>query len=762
MSDTNASKQKPAAVEKLTKDAFEKPEYYFNRELSWLDFNYRCIEDAYDSNNPLLEQLNFLAIASSNLDEFFMVRVAGVIDQLLAGVEIAENKTYMTPDALLTGISQRNHRNVSYQYKRYHQLIKLLPKVDYQIKKMHHLSTSEKEEVDYYFKTRVLPILSPLGIDAYRPFPHLVNKALNVYVCLEKDGAQYTAILPIPQLIERYLVIEGKCKTVVLIEDILIFYLPEIFKGYSVNYAFPFRITRNTDFEISEDDASDLLVLIEDYVQQRKNGMAVRLEVDFSSIDQSIHSVLTSLLEHLELEERSLYVIEGPLDLTFLFDLRDQMGAEHPEYLHNPYEPYLNPMHLGENLFKSAKDHDIFLHHPYDSFQPVIELVAHAAQDPQTVAIKQTLYRVSKESPIITALKQAALNGIEVTVLVELKARFDEENNVFWARELEEAGCHVLYGVSDLKTHSKITLVIRKEDVQIQPYLHLGTGNYNDKTAKLYTDMGIITTHPELTADATAFFNYLSGFTQRPDYQHLHVSPFAIRDSLMDYIDEEIKYQKENGKGRIIAKMNSLTDKPLIQKLYQASQAGVKIDLIVRGICCLRPGIPGISENIQVRSIVGRLLEHSRIYYFYRNGHDHLFLSSADMMTRNMIKRVEIEFPILNQAIEHEIKNYLELQLVDNLKARDLQYSGEYIRPDVSENTKINSQEILIEKARDQQRKLDARVNSQVKNKRSNHGGEKHDAKSSKTKSLKNSSSTANKLSLWQRLLKWFRPLKDS
>lgn len=759
MSESNLKKQKAPAVPSADERTFDNPEYYFNRELSWLDFNYRCIEDAYDANNPLLEQLNFLAIGSSNLDEFFMVRVAGVIDQYLAGVEIAENKTYMSPNALLEAISVRNQRNVSYQYKRYHELMALLPNLNYKIKKMNELSPMEKGEVDYYFKKLVLPTLSPLGIDAYRPFPQLVNKAINIYIRLEKDGEFFTAILPIPQLIDRYFIVDGKCKAVVLIEDIIQSYLEDLFEGYTISYAFPFRITRNADFEISEDGASDLLVLIEDYIQQRKNGMAVRLEVDFSLLDKPEETALSALLNYFELEERALYSLDGPLDLTFLYDLRDQIGEEQPEHLHEPYEPFLNPNHIGENLFKSAKDHDIFLHHPYDSFQPVIELVRHAAQDPQTVAIKQTLYRVSKNSPIIAALKQAAQNGIEVTVLVELKARFDEENNVYWARELEEAGCHVLYGVSELKTHSKITLIIRKEGDKLQPYLHLGTGNYNDKTATLYTDMGIITTHPELTEDASAFFNYLSGFSQRPDYQHLHVSPFAIRDSLMDYIDEEIKFQKENGNGRIIAKMNSLTDKPLIQKLYEASQAGVKIDLIVRGICCLRPGIPGVSENIQVRSIVGRLLEHSRIYYFYRNGQDHLFLSSADMMTRNMINRVEIEFPILDKDIGQEIIDYLELQLSDTLKARELNYTGEYTRPVDANERKINSQEVLIDKVVSKQNLLKTAQRSKNKHPNDSPTPKAGLNKRSGTTSTKKIVPNITKLSLLERFFNWLRNL---
>lgn len=680
-------------------ESLNKPEYFFNRELSWLDFNKRVIEEAYDSENPFLEQLNFLAIGSSNLDEFFMVRVAGVYDQYLANVEVSETKTYLSPLELLTAISEKNHLNTQLQYERYHQLIGLLPNLGSELKRVSDLSTAELAEAERLFEELIGPTLSPLGIDAYRPFPHLTNKLINIMVRLERDGLKHNAIVPIPALVQRYLTLDsGLNKTIILTEDLIIHFIQRLFIGYKVSFAYPFRITRNADFDIIEDSASDLLGLIEDYVKKRKSGMAIRVEIDTSHLETFLPHQAEYLLDSLELHPNDLYQINGPLDLTFLFDLRDQLGVEHPELLYKPYDSYLNPAHLGEDLFTSAKQQDLFFHHPYDSFEPIVSLVDHAATDPQTISIKQTLYRVSKNSPIIAALKKAAEHGKEVTVLVELKARFDEENNVFWARELEDAGCHVLYGVSDLKTHSKITLIIRQEEEKLQSYVHLGTGNYNDKTAKLYTDMGIITTHPEIGEDAINFFNYLSGYSDRPTYQHLHVSPFEIRDSLLDYIDEEIHYQREYGNGRIIAKMNSLSDKRLIMKLYEASQAGVEIDLIVRGICCLRPGIKGVSETIRVRSIVGRLLEHPRIYYFYRNGTRHLFLSSADMMTRNMTKRVEIEFPILDRRIEAEIIDVLEMQLHDTMKARELQHNGDYIRPNRTQ-VKLNAQEELLRRA---------------------------------------------------------------
>ena len=732
MSENTVNKDMLPAVDDLNQEYFstdeplDAPKYYFNRELSWLDFNYRCIEEAYDSSNPILEQLNFLAIASSNLDEFFMVRVAGVYDQFYAGVEIAENKTMMTPDNLLEAISQKNQRNVKYQYKRYHELKEKLKPLGYQIKEIDELTEEELAEASYYFKSLVQPTLSPLGVDAYRPFPHLTNKLTNILVNLSetkitKKGNEKTkehhAIIPIPALLDRYMVLDTRSeKSIILIEDLIMYHLEDLFQGMTINYAYPFRITRNADFDIIEDDAADLLVVIENYIKKRKNGVAVRIEIDKNQLPERDESYTQFLQEVLEVESRAMYFVDGPIDLTFLFGVREDIGKQHPADLFPPFSPYLDPKHMGESLYHEITKNDVYIFPPYSSFDPIVSFVDHAAEDPQTVSIKQTLYRVSKNSPIISALKKAADNGKEVTVLVELKARFDESNNVFWARELEEAGCHVLYGVSELKTHSKITMVIRKEGNKIRRYVHLGTGNYNDKTAKIYTDMGIFTANEKIGEDATNFFNYLSGYTERPKYHHLHVSPFAIRDSLMDYIDEEIQYQKEFGNGRIIAKMNSLTDKPLIKKLYEASQANVQIDLIVRGICCLRPGVPGISDNIRVRSIVGRFLEHPRVYFFNRNNEHHLFLSSADMMTRNMVKRVEIEFPILDKDIEKKIVDYLDLQLKDTLKARELQPDGEYTRPDRSQ-VQINSQEQMMKYAENRKKELVKATEESVKKK---------------------------------------------
>lgn len=690
-----------------TKD-FDCPDYYFNRELSWLDFNYRVIDEAYDPNNPLLEQLAFLAIATSNADEFFMVRVAGVVDQFHANIAISENKTQMSPKALLEKIGEYQRRNNMYQYRRYHHLINnKLTALNYHVSMMKNLTAEEYLQAKTYFHQLVLPTLSPLGIDAYRPFPMLKNNAINIFVHLEKDGQELSAIVPIPTLLDRYITVDADGKNrIIFIEDLIIQELDTLFEGYNIQYAFPFRISRSADFDIKEDNASDLINLIEDYIKKRRTGIAVRLEIDTRFVTDFNKIHYKYLAKALELTKRSIYLIDGPLDLTYLFALTSEIGAIYPQHLYPEFIPYLNPAYLGEQLFESIRKGDLFFNHPYDSFKSVESFIEEASIDPNTIAIKQTLYRVSKKSPIIQSLKTAAENGKEVTVLVELKARFDEENNVFWAKELEEAGCHVIYGVSDLKTHSKVTLVIRREGNMIRRYVHLGTGNYNDKTAKIYTDMGIMTADYAVGEDTVKFFNYISGYTERPEYTHLHVAPFAIRDSLMDYIDEEINYQKEFGNGRIVAKMNSLTDITLIQKLYEASQAGVRVDLIVRGICCLKPGIPGISENIYVRSIVGRFLEHSRIYTFHSNGKQRVFLSSADMMTRNMIKRVEIEFPVLDKTISNEIIAILEIQLADNLKARELQISGDYTRPDRTHAEPLNAQEYQMAQANQRRAQL--------------------------------------------------------
>lgn len=672
------------------------PQYYNNRELSWLDFNYRVLQESYDKNNPLLEKLNFISIFSSNLDEFFMVRVAGLKDQVKMGYDKPENKAQMTPQEQLDAIKIKNTDYVNTQYQRYNELIKELANYDIEMVKPEDLSDALIEKLEQEFKLSVLPTLTPLGIDAYHPFPKLNNKSLNIFVDIDTEDAINSAIVQIPSLIPRFLTLnEGTKQYVVMVEDVITYFINYLFTGYEVLNTFTFRITRNADLTIHEDGAEDLLIEIERFLKERKSGSAVRLELDCRTSEKEN---VEWLINQLEIEDNDIYYLDGPLDLTFLFGLVDHLSHKLKYLTYEKYTPQ-PPRSLGnKNIYQLSLERDIFFHHPYDSFEPIVDFIRQAADDPNTIAIKQTLYRVSKDSPIINSLKEAAENGKQVTVLVELKARFDEENNVHWARMLEDAGCHVIYGMTHLKTHSKIALVVKRINNELTSFVHLGTGNYNDKTAKLYTDMGIITTNKDIAEDAINFFNYLSGYSTKPEYNKLIVAPYDIRDVFIDRIDKEIRSHLQHGNGKIMMKMNSLTDKTIIEKLFEASQAGVKIQLIIRGICCLKPGIPGISENIEVVSIVGRLLEHSRIYYFHNNSEAHIYLSSADVMTRNMIKRVEILFPVEDKSIGQRLVNYMNLQLSDNQKGRYQDAQGLYHYVE-NNSSPLNSQSYLMQEA---------------------------------------------------------------
>ncbi|MCI2253270.1 RNA degradosome polyphosphate kinase [Domibacillus sp. PGB-M46] len=658
------------------------PRYYNNRELSWLNFNKRVLEESSDLNNPLLERMKFLAIFSSNLDEFFMVRVAGLKDQVKAGFNKPENKAGLTPKQQLNRISIKAHELVETQNRILREeILPALKEEGFLLKKPAELVDEQQRFLLDYFDNEVFPVLTPMAIDAYRPFPMLLNKSLNLVVMLQNDEPEAemdrVAIVQVPGVLERTIEVPSEeGGTFVLLEDVLEYFIDRVFQGYVVKNVNIFRITRNADMEIHEEGARDLLLEIEKELKKRKWGAAVRLEIKSQDLDQD---VLDYLLEELEIHFKDVYEIDGPIDLTFLFPFTKKLSTLREGLTYETFIPQL-PIDLSsrENIFEKVLQQDILFYHPYESFEPVVDFISQAADDPTVLAIKMTLYRVSGDSPIIESLKRAAEKGKQVTVLVELKARFDEENNVQWAKELEKAGCHVIYGMHNLKTHSKITLVVRKRAGQIERFVHLGTGNYNDATAKLYTDHGLITSKKEFGVDATNFFNYLSGYMNKPKYNHLVVAPFDIQDAFIKLIDEEIDNHKKYGNGRIIAKMNSLTDKRLIMKLYEASNAGVQIDCIIRGICCMRPGIPGVSENIRVISIVGRFLEHSRIYYFHHNGERNIYLSSADMMTRNMIKRVEILFPILDHTLKNRLTDFLHLQLSDTAKARYQDNEGNY------------------------------------------------------------------------------------
>jgi len=690
----------------LLLEEIAKPQYYNNRELSWLAFNERVLEEAEDINNPLLERLKFLAIFSSNLDEFFMVRVAGLQDQVRAGFHKPENKSGLTPKEQLAKIAERTQALVRRQTEVYRHLIyDLLPQHNVHIADMKDLNSTQKSFINEMFAETIFPVLTPVAVDAYRPFPTLLGKTLNLLVLLEQDESdlesrEKVAIVQVPSVLDRYIKVpseEGKT-VVILLEDVIVAHIEKLFYGYSVKSAQAFRLTRNADLTIHEEGARDLLVEIEKELKKRKWGVGSRLEVRVGEMNEE---VLRYLLDEFEIEESDVFHIDGPLDLTFMFSFVKgiSVGREHLEYESFIPQPPLD-LQSDENIFEKALQQDIFFHHPYESFAPIVDFISEAAVNPNVLAIKQTLYRVSGNSPIIQALKLAAENGKQVTVLVELKARFDEENNVHWAKQLEQAGCLVIYGMNNLKTHSKITLVVSRRNGKIERFVHLGTGNYNDATAKIYTDMGIITTDKEFGIDATNFFNYLSGYTEKPTFNHLVVAPFDIRDEFIRLMDEEIACHKKYGNGFIRAKMNSLTDKDLMMKLYEASIAGVKVELIIRGICCIRPGIPGISENITVTSIVGRFLEHSRIYWFHHNGENKVYLSSADMMTRNMIKRVEILFPVYASEAKTRIIDIMNAQLMDTAKARIQDSNGKYHYKefDRSEDP-LNSQEIFLKEA---------------------------------------------------------------
>ena len=571
---------------------------------------------------------------------------------------------------------------------------------------MEQLTKEQKSFLENYFDEQIFPVLTPMAIDAYRPFPMLLNKSINLAVSLESnqdlDNKQQLAIVQVPSVLGRFIevpFIDGTT-SFILLEDVISFFSGKLFSGYKVVSVTQFRITRNADLEIHEEGARDLLQQIEKELKKRKWGAAVRLELKAEKLDKRI---LGYLLDELEINEEDTYYISGPLDKTFLFSFYKVFASRRHDLAYEPFIPKPSSEIEGdEDIFQNALKRDMLFHHPYESFQPILDFVSDAANDPDVLAIKQTLYRVSGDSPVIEALKRAAENGKQVTVLVELKARFDEENNVQWAKELEKAGCHVIYGMTHLKTHSKITLVVRRKNGNIEQFVHLGTGNYNDQTAKTYTDFGYITTKHKFGIDATHFFNYLSGYTQKPDYHHLVVAPDDIRGEFIKLIDSEIEIHKKHGNGHIIAKMNSLTDKKLIIKLYEASTEGVKIELIIRGICCLIPGIEKVSENIRVISIVGRFLEHSRIYYFHQNGEEKIYLSSADMMTRNMEKRVEILFPIFEGKLKKKIKNFLDLELSDNMKSREQDKHGVYHYVKKGENEReMDSQAILMEESND-------------------------------------------------------------
>lgn len=669
---------------------------YINRELSWLEFNNRVLEEARDNENPLFERLKFISIVSSNMDEFFMVRVASLWDQVLVGF----NKTDpsgLTPIEQIQKISKRVHKIVYDQYNCFNRsLLQRLKKENIFFLKSNELDDYQRNYIDKYFWRNIYPVLTPMVVDPTRPFPLVQNKSLNIALIIQNNKSSekgYFASVQVPAVLKRYIELPTKenKKLFILLEDVIKMFIQNLFNGYEIQNMGCFRITRNADLGVDEEGAEDLLEAIEQSIKKRKWGNVVRLEVE-KGLSRKLLNILK---KEMEIPEEGIYEVSGPLDLTFLMKINSLKGYDHLKY--DSYTPKL-PIIFNQydDVFQAVRENDIILHHPYQAFDPVAELVQKAAKDPNVLAIKQTLYRVSGDSPIIKALAEAAERGKQVTVLVEIKARFDEENNIIWAKHLEKSGCHVIYGLVGLKTHCKILLIVRKEDDGIKRYVHMGTGNYNDVTANLYTDLGLFTSSPYFGADISALFNMLSGFSEFTSFYKIDISP-GLDKKFIELIKQETDNAEKGKKTKIIAKMNSLVDEGIIKALYKASCAGVEIDLIVRGICCLKAGVPGVSENIRVRSIVGRFLEHSRIYYFYNNGNDLMFLSSADWMPRNLKRRVELLFPIEDEKIRHEIKEILDISLRDTVKARILNRDGSYSKIDKRGKEIINSQEYFCQ-----------------------------------------------------------------
>ena len=682
-------------------EIYTNPKNYVNRELSWLEFNYRVLSEARDKSLPLFERLKFLSITASNLDEFFMVRVASLKDMVHAGYE-KPDIAGLNPAQQLEKIAEKTHELVGLQYSTYSRsLIPALKQHGLRVIMSHEeLTEAEGAYVDRYFRDHVYPVLTPMAVDSSRPFPLVRNKTLNIAALVKKKGGEDDtldfAMVQVPGVLPRFVEIpeEGEGRAIILLEEIIERNIQSLFLNYDIVTAHPFRIMRNADFNIDEEEAEDLLVEIQKQLKKRQWGEVIRLEID-EKVDKRLLKILK---RELKMENSDIFFISGPLDLTFLMKMYGMDGYDDlktPKYIPQPVPALMNE----DDIFTNIRKHDIFLHHPYQTFDPVVDFIKKASRDPDVLAIKQTLYRVSGNSPIIAALAAAADNGKQVSVLVELKARFDEENNINWAKTLEKAGCHVIYGLVGLKTHSKITLVVRREEDGIRRYVHLGTGNYNDSTAKLYTDCGIMTCNPLIGEDATAVFNMLSGYSEPLGWNKLVLAPLWLRGKLLKLIRKETEHAKKGEKAHIMAKMNSLCDKEVIAALYEASCAGVRIELIVRGICCLKAGVQGLSENIHVRSIVGNFLEHSRIFYFENGGRPQLYMASADWMPRNLDKRVEIMFPVEDPEIRRQVMHILEVQLADNVKAHILQPDGSYEKMDLRGRMKVCSQDQFCEEA---------------------------------------------------------------
>jgi polyphosphate kinase len=671
-----------------------------NRELSWIEFNSRVLDEALDPSLPLLERLKFLSIFSTNLDEFFMVRVSGLQEQ------DEDNPLMLSPDGLspvtqLRLISERLRPLLDVQTRCLtKQILPGLEQYNVRIIPYDRLNKEQRNELRDFFNERVFPILTPLSVDPSHPFPYISNISMNLGISVvpenpeEGEEEPRFARVKLPPNVDRLIPVTGDGYCFVRLEEVMAAHIESLFPGMRIIECQPFRITRDADIEIEEDEAADLLKYVEQQVRKRRLGFCVRLEVAAGMSPDMIKMLRNSL----ELEEQDVYTIEGMLNIP---DLMTLYKLDLPQLKDEPFSPTTPPvLRSSETIFDAIRHQDILLHHPYESFAPVVEFMRQAARDPNVLAIKQTLYRVGKDSPIVEALIEAAENGKQVAVLVELKARFDEENNIHWAKRLEKAGVHVIYGLVGLKTHAKMTLVVRQERNKLRRYVHLGTGNYNPVTARIYTDLGLFTANEDFGKDVSELFNYLTGYSRQERYRKLLVAPVNLRKSISEMIRREITHLRAGRPSGIIAKFNGLTDVGVAEELYAASREGVPIDLIARGICCLRPDWPGRSETIRVGSIVGRFLEHSRIYRFINGGAEEIYLGSADLMNRNLDRRVEVLFPIEDERIKERIvREILEPALADNVKMRWLQMDGTYLRPRAAEEKPFNFQEYLLEPA---------------------------------------------------------------
>ena len=660
---------------------------YVNRDLSWLQFNRRVLEEAQDPGTPLLERVKFLSIVSSNFDEFVSVRVAGMIDQIKAGYQKKDFSGY-TPSGLVKRIMKRTGEIVHEQYKTYRELSRLLAKQGICcVTEYDDMNVSQQKAMDQFYHEIVFPVLTPMAVDQSRPFPLVHSLGVYLAVVLQREGEvedePYFAIVQVPSILPRFVELprrpNSKKVEFILMETIIKRHIHSLFAGYVPVAVQAFRLTRNADMTLNEEGAEDLLEEIEKELRKRRWGAPVRLE-----IEKGMHPyALKMLQDEFEIDDH-IFMFDGPLDLTYLMKFASTLtGYDHlrypplkPAY---PRELLVEDEHGNRDLFAAFSKEDVLVHHPYESFDAVTDFVVQAADDPHVLAIKMTLYRVSGNSLLVQSLARAAESGKQVTVVVELKARFDEERNIAWARRLEKAGCHVVYGLVGLKTHAKVLLVVRQEPKGLRRYVHVGTGNYNDMTAKLYTDVGLFTTHPVIGEDASALFNEITGYAAPRHWKALSVAPNGLRDSLYQLIRREAENAKAGKPARIIAKINSLSNQEIIDELYEASQAGVKIDLIVRGVCSLRPGVPGLSQNVRVISIVDRFLEHSRVYYFENAGDPEVYIASADWMTRNLTRRIELMCPVFDRKLRQSLVNSLLLSLQDNVKARELQSNGMYV-----------------------------------------------------------------------------------